>query len=111
MTLSNQEVINILNVFDDIASKDLPVSLAFDLYTVHSKLMEVYSSYIKALDRRMKKEGVENPGELSEESGINELLAREVEIDAPPIKKSTLIESECKFSLSQIYALKPIIDG
>lgn len=114
MKLSNQEVINVLNAFDGIAEKDLPVKMTFDLYSIHSKLMEVYTIYLKALEKLKKKHGVEDDSEIPESmlEELKELLGIEKELDLPEIKKEELLDSSIELSLTELQALMPVIvDG
>ena len=46
MKISNRDIINMLNAFDEIAQKDLPVELIFKIYDIHSVLLDKYDAYI-----------------------------------------------------------------
>ena len=110
MQLKNQEIINILNVFEDIAEKDLPVELAFDLHALHSECMQVYQTYVTALQPQLKEAGVKSIEDLPDKTEVNRLLQKTVEIHKPKIKRAALIDSGLTFSLAQIYALAPILE-
>lgn len=109
MKLTNSEIIQVLNVFDELADKDLPAELGFDLYSIHSKCLEIYSNYIKALNKKMQKEGVESPAELKDQEEVKRLLQRKSDINLPKVKKEQF--KDLSLTLSQIMALSSIIDG
>lgn len=115
MKLSNQEIINLLNAFDGIADKDLPVKMTFDLYSIHSTLMDVYTAYIKSLEKLKTKYNVEEndtdfPEGMNRE--LKELLEIQKELDIPKIKKEELLDSGVELNMIQLQSLLPvIIDG
>lgn len=110
LKLTNQEIIAVINVVNELSQKELPFNLAFDLYNIHAKCMDYYASYIKTLDKQMRKEGVDTPDKLENQEEVGKLLARTVNVPAKKVKLSDF-EGINGLTVAQVSALRPIIDG
>lgn len=99
MKLTNQEIINTINGLQSIEEKELPILLTYRVIDNLEKLLTVYESYSKTLDK------------AKTEKEIKELLGVEKEVDIEPINKQELIDANISLSPVQLVSLKRIIDG
>lgn len=99
MKLTNQEIVNTLNILYSIADKDFPIALTYQLIDIQEKLMQAYQVYDKA---RIK---AKTDGELIE------LLEITAEVEIEGIDKEELIASGASLSPAQLVGLRKIING
>lgn len=99
MKLTNQEIINILNILFSISEKDFPITLSYHLIDIQEKLLTAYQVYEKA------------KAKVKTDEELLKLLEINVDFDFELIDKTELIESGASLSPAQLLGLKKIING